>query len=122
MDAALPTPPLPAPRPSPLVDRLRQGDRPPGDADESRVDPATREKLRRKAGEFEAMFIGQMLSPLFESVPVNEEFGGGKGEEMFRGLLVQEYGKQMMARGGFGLADQVYRELLRAQEMSHGQG
>ena len=124
MDAALPFPTLPAPRLSPVVERLRQGTIPRTDtaADEGRVDPAVQAKLRRSASEFEAMFIGQMLSPLFESMPVDEQFGGGQGEEMFRGLLVQEYGKQVMARGGFGLADQVYRELLRAQEASHGQG
>ncbi|WP_084536646.1 rod-binding protein [Azospirillum halopraeferens] len=126
MDAALSLPALPAPRLPPLVERLRHGGSPrdaaAAAADEGRVDPAVQAKLRRSASEFEAMFIGQMLTPLFDSLPVDDQFGGGKGEEMFRGLLVQEYGKQIMARGGFGLADQVYRELLRAQEASHGQG
>jgi len=41
---------------------------------------------------------------------------------MFRSMLTAEYGKQVTKRGGLGIADQVYRELLRAQEGSHGQG
>ena len=120
MDAALHTPALPAPRTNPLVERaahkaygVTQG--------QGKVDVATDAKLRRAANEFETQFLSQMLTPMFETVETDPMFGGGHGEEMFRSLLVNEYGKQMSARGGFGIADSVYRELLRAQEASsHG--
>jgi flagellar protein FlgJ len=112
---------LPAPRLPISADAMRRAYGT-GPVDESKVDAATREALRRKAGEFEEVFIGQMLTPLFDSVEVDETFGGGHGEEMFRSMLTQEYAKQVNRRGGFGLADSVYRELLRAQEMNHGQG
>lgn len=93
-----------------------------GPLDESKIDPAKRSQLRKSAEEFETQFIGQMLTPMFDTVDVDDTFGGGQGEEMFRSFLTSEYAKQTQKRGGFGLADSVYRELLRAQEASHGQG
>lgn len=87
---------------------------------EAGVDPAIRAKLRRSADEFESVFLSQMLSPMFESVEVDETFGGGHGEEMFRSFLVNEYAKKIGSSGNLGLSDQVYRELLRAQEATHG--
>lgn len=120
MDAALPLPAMPTPRIHPLVERASP-DRPsPARADGDRVDDATKQKLRKAAGEFESVFISQMLGHMFDGVETDETFGGGEGETMFRSLLVNEYGKQVTARGGLGLADAVYRELLRAQEAAHG--
>lgn len=118
MDMSLPTPGLPPARLNPLVERFANT-RTAG-AGDSHVDPATRAKLRTAANDFESQFVSQMVGQMFEGVEVDETFGGGHGEEMFRSLLVQEYGKSVTARGGFGLADQVYRELLRAQEASNG--
>ncbi len=89
-------------------------------AAESRVDPAIRAKLRQSANEFENVFVSQMLGHMFDGIEVDETFGGGHGEEMFRSMLTNEYGKQVSRSGGFGIADQVYRELLRAQEGNHG--
>jgi len=51
-------------------------------------------------------------------ISVDDVFGGGKGEEVFRGLMVQEYGKMIAAQGGVGIADQVRAELLKTQEQS----
>jgi flagellar protein FlgJ len=122
MDAALQTPALPAPRFNPLVERAAHkayGSVQGGSGD--KVDPAVATKLRKAASEFETQFVSQMLTPMFETVETDPMFGGGHGEEMFRSLLVNEYGKQMSNRGGLGIADSVYRELLRAQEAnSHG--
>ena len=67
------------------------------------------------AQEFEAMFLSEMFKPVFESIPVDDAFGGGKGEEVFRGILVQEYGKMMARAGGIGLSDHVREELIRMQ-------
>lgn len=119
MDMDLPIPQMPAPRLSTLAQnavsgRLIQAD------DENKVDPTVRAKLRKSANEFETMFMSQMLTPMFDSVEVDETFGGGHSEQMFRSLLVNEYAKTASASGNFGLADQVYRELLRAQEANNG--
>lgn len=70
----------------------------------------------KAAQDFEAVYISEMLKPMLETVEVDENFGGGKGEEVFRGLLIQELGKSVAKQGGFGLAEHVRAELLKTQE------
>lgn len=76
---------------------------------------STREQARRVAEDFEAMFVAQMLRPIFEGIETDGPFGGGAAERAFRPLLIDEYAKEMTASGGIGIADQVYTEILRMQ-------
>ena len=81
--------------------------------------PQQTAKLWQAAREFEAMAIGQMLQPMFETVDVkNAAFGGGEAEEAWRPMLVDAIGKQMATHGGIGLAVPVFNALLRTQEKS----
>ena len=70
----------------------------------------------KAAKEFESVFISQFLGSMFSGIPTDGPFGGGEGEEMFRSMMVNEYGKSMEARGGFGLASAVTKQLLQHQE------
>lgn len=79
--------------------------------------PANIEAIDRSAHQFEAMFVTEMLKPMMETVDVDSTFGGGKGEEIFRGFMTEEYGKLIAGRG-IGLASSVKEALLRAQEGS----
>lgn len=72
--------------------------------------------IRAAAEEFEAVFLGEMMSPVFEQLESDGLFGGGSGERMYRSMLVQEYGRAMARSGGIGIADAVQREMLRIQE------
>lgn len=74
-------------------------------------------KIDAAAQDFEAVFLAQMMEHMFSTLEVNPLFGGGEGEETFRSLLVDEYGKLMARAGGIGIADHVKRELLRLQEV-----
>lgn len=74
------------------------------------------ELIDEKAEEFEAVMLTALLKPIFEGVKTPEPYGGGEGEDMWKGLLVEEYAKEMAATGGIGIADQVRAELLRVQE------
>ncbi len=85
----------------------------PIEIDKAKIQAARADKA---AQDFEAVYISEMLKPMLETVEVDENFGGGKGEEVFRGLLVQELGKSVAKQGGFGLADHVRAELLKIQE------
>lgn len=67
------------------------------------------------AKEFEAVFIAQMLAPLFSSVATPAIAGGGRSEEFFNALLQESYAKAMAERGGFGLADDVRASLIHLQ-------
>lgn len=70
------------------------------------------------AQDFEAMFITTMLESMGQDVQNGDGlFGGGHGEAMFRSLLNDEYGKHIAARGGIGIADSIYRFILRTQEV-----
>lgn len=75
------------------------------------------EAIRRAAEDFEAVFLSQMLAPMFEELGQDPLFGGGPGEEIYRSLLVEEYGKAVARSGGIGIADAVQREMLRMQEV-----
>ncbi len=74
------------------------------------------EAVRRAAEDFEAVFLGQMLAPIFATLKTDALFGGGPSEDIYRSLLVEEYGKSIAAAGGIGIADQVQREILALQE------
>lgn len=74
------------------------------------------EKLRDTAQEFEAVYLSQMLKPMFEGISAEAPFGGGHAEDMYRSLMMDEYGKSIAKSGGIGIADQVMREMLRMQE------
>jgi Rod binding domain-containing protein len=77
-------------------------------------DPA---KLRQAARDFEAMAIGALLQPMFDTIDTaHAKFGGGAAEAAWKPMLVQEMAKQIAAHGGLGLADQVYAAMLRMQE------
>ncbi|MAI61545.1 MAG: hypothetical protein CBB87_03545 [Micavibrio sp. TMED27] len=73
------------------------------------------EKTAEAAKEFEAVFIAEMMKPMFEDIKTDGMFGGGHGEEAFRGVLLQEYGKMVSQTGQLGIADQVKAEMIRMQ-------
>lgn len=82
------------------------------DRDEAKIDAA--------AKDFEAMFVTEMMKPMFEQIKPDPTFGGGKGEEIFQGMMLQEYGKMMAETGQLGIADAVKQEMIRMQEEASG--
>lgn len=76
----------------------------------------TNEEARAAAEEFEAFFLSQMIEQMFGSTGQDSAFGGGPGEQAFKGLLHEEYAKVMAQSGGLGLADRLTTEILRYQE------
>lgn len=72
--------------------------------------------VEQVAQEFEALFLSEMLKPVFESTDTEGLFGGGEGEKIFRSMMVQEYGKAIAKSGGVGIAAAVQSEILRMQE------
>ena len=73
--------------------------------------------VAKAAGEFEAQFVSQMLTQMWQGIETDGYFGGGNGEEMFRGLLLNEYGKKITQTGGLGIADTVQQAMLKMQEV-----
>lgn len=75
-------------------------------------------EISKTAKEFEGMFISQLLGFMYQTVGVDELFGGGFGEETFRSLLVDEYGKIIAKSGGIGIADDIQKKMLEMQGVS----
>lgn len=78
----------------------------------SRDDPAW-----KKAVEFEAVFLSQMLEHMFTETEAEAPFGGGHAEETWKSVMNQEYGRAIAQAGGIGIASQVYQQILRLQEV-----
>ena len=74
-------------------------------------------QARKVAEEFESYFLGQVLQPLFANLGAEEPFGGGATEEIWRSMQVDEYGKALARSGGIGIADHVFEQILRLQEV-----
>lgn len=77
--------------------------------------PRRETKAEATAREFEAVFLGQMAKLMMESVELGDEFSGGHGEEMFRGVLAETLGAEMAKGGGVGLAPAVLDQIIRMQ-------
>lgn len=74
------------------------------------------EKIEKAAKEFEAIFVTEMMKPMFLGIKSDGIYGGGKAEEVFRDVMLQEYGKKIASTGQLGIANQVRSELIRLQE------
>lgn len=73
------------------------------------------ERIKETAREFEAVFMAEMIKPMFEGLEVEAPFGGGKGEEIFRGMLLTEFGKEIATRDVTGIQTQVMNKMIELQ-------
>jgi flagellar protein FlgJ len=72
------------------------------------------EQIREAAQEFESVFLFQMLKQVRNSIHKEEGvLNGGMGEEMFTGLLDEEYAKIMAKSNSTGLSDAIYQQMQR---------
>jgi Rod binding domain-containing protein len=81
------------------------------------VNAKTMAAAQKAAKTYESVFISEFLGSMFSGISTDGPFGGGQGEAMFRSLMLDQYGKQIESRGGFGLADAMTKQLLAHQEM-----
>lgn len=70
--------------------------------------------------DFEAMFMTQMLSPMFDGLTTNPMFGGGHGEEVMKTFMLQEYGKIIAKNGHLGLTSEIKAAMIRLQDQADG--
>lgn len=86
----------------------------------SAAELAKRGQIHQTAQNFEASFLTTMFETMFSSVPTDSAFGGGPGEDMWKGFLAEAMAKQTAKRGGIGVATSVEREMLKLQGLSDG--
>jgi peptidoglycan hydrolase FlgJ len=74
-------------------------------------------KVQKSAEDFTAVALGEMLTPMFDTMDATGgNFGGGGGEAAWKPMLVQEFAKAMAHQGGLGLTTQVAKAMLALQE------
>lgn len=73
-------------------------------------------QARETAETFEAMFLSTMLSSMKMGIDPDSIMGGGQGEAAYQSMVSEQYGKTMTEMGGIGIADAIYKEILKAQE------
>lgn len=76
----------------------------------------TEAQARAVAREFEAVFLSQLLEQMSAGIKTDGPFGGGPSEGIYRSFLNTAIADQVARLGGIGIADAVYREILKMQE------
>ena len=83
----------------------------------STLPDANRQRIAASAQQFEAMAIGQLLAPMFDTVDTAHGlFGGGEGEAAWKPMLVTELAKHIATHGGLGLGRPIMDQMIRLQE------
>jgi len=72
--------------------------------------PAGRAEMQDAAQKLETAFLASMLQSAGVGAP-RDAFGGGTGEAQFTSFLVQAHAEAMVARGGVGLAEHLFRAM-----------
>jgi murein DD-endopeptidase MepM/ murein hydrolase activator NlpD len=70
-----------------------------------------KQALKKVSQEFEAIFIGQLLKVMRETIEESGLFGGGFGKSIYTELFDQEISLSMARRGALGISDLLYRNL-----------
>src|SRR5262245_19063992 len=79
--------------------------------------PDAKAIARSQATDFQAMVLSTMFNQMFTSLDGEGPFGGSVGAGVWRSFLSDEYAKSFTKAGGIGIADHVYRSLIRQQEL-----
>jgi len=75
-----------------------------------------RQRLKKACADFEALFLAQMLKQMRKSVPQMGFLGPGAGKEIYQTLMDQELSRKMVQRGGMGLGERLYRQIIRSED------
>lgn len=78
---------------------------------------AQKDKLKKTAKDFETVFLEDAMNRVSENAGDAGPLGGGEGGgSVYRSMLMKEYAGEIVKSGGVGIADSVYRQMLKLQE------
>ncbi|MCJ2049578.1 rod-binding protein [Methylobacterium sp. J-070] len=87
-----------------------------GSAVDGIIKAAKTAKAHKTATEFESMFLESSLDRLTQSEGTDGPLGeNGTGGGIYRSMLTKEYAGQIVKSGGVGIADSVFREIMKLQ-------
>jgi Rod binding domain-containing protein len=67
--------------------------------------------LREATGEFESLYIAQIMQAMRATVPESGLMGSGSGQRVFQEMMDQELSRQVAHSGGLGIGEILYRQL-----------
>jgi flagellar protein FlgJ len=73
-------------------------------------------KLKKTCGDFESIFISQMLKEMRKSIPKSGLLDGGGQQDMYLGLFDEELSRSMAKRGGIGLGKILYQNIMKQSQ------
>ncbi|HTJ58653.1 MAG TPA: rod-binding protein [Devosiaceae bacterium] len=77
--------------------------------------------LMKQAQGLEGLFLNTLTKEMFSSIQTDGPFGGGFGEQTWRGMQAEQMANAIAQNGGIGLAENITRNLLDAQEAAQSQ-
>ena len=72
-------------------------------------------ELMEAAKDFESYFLQMMLKEMRKTVPRDGLFPKSRAEEIFEGMLDEEFAKGAASAGGIGIAQMIYDQMIRTQ-------
>jgi len=76
-----------------------------------------RAQAREHAEEFESVFLATFMQQMFAGRDTEGPFSGGHSEGIYQSMLAERYADTIARSGGIGLADTIYQEILKAQQV-----
>ncbi len=95
---------------------VTQTSRPSIRPDAPKPESALEKQAFTKAKEFEAVFLSMFVEQMSAGTEPEAPFGGGSAEKVYKSMMSQQFAKSISESGGIGIADQIYTEILKAQE------
>lgn len=78
---------------------------------------AVRQKALTVARDFEQVYVADAFRSMFKDVSVDPLNGvSNTSNETWRDMLIDEYARDFVAKGGIGVADGIAAELIKIQE------
>lgn len=71
------------------------------------------DKLLTEAKDLEAVLISTMVDPMFPKGNESSLYGGGHGSDIYRMMMIEEYGKILSNAGGIGVAKGIAKQLTK---------
>ncbi|WP_051329909.1 rod-binding protein [Niveispirillum irakense] len=100
---------------------LRIAANPPAMSTRPDIVPSDARAADKAARNFEALLLHQTLEAMFEGISTDGAFGGGFGEEVFRGMMLESVAQSMANSGaGFGIAGPVRAQIAAYADAKKG--
>ncbi len=76
-------------------------------------------KILKQAKDLESVLVSKMVEPMFPEGKNTMLYGGGAGNSVYRGMMIEQYGKMLTQKNGLGLAENIAKKLTQERRKEH---